>query len=112
MTMAAGAKWVAAAAFLALSPLAAASAQDAQDAALDTLEKRITRLEDMNAVERLQATYGYLVDKSQWEPLAELFAKDGTLEIGGRGVYTGRERVLSWPTCRPASARMVTAPAS
>jgi hypothetical protein len=96
MTMAAGAKWVAAAAFLALSPLAAASAQDAQDAALDTLEKRITRLEDMNAVERLQATYGYLVDKSQWEPLAELFAKDGTLEIGGRGVYTGRERVLAY----------------
>jgi hypothetical protein len=65
-------------------------------ARLDALDARIGRLEDMNAVERLQRTYGYLVDKSQWEPLAELFSEDGTLEIGGRGVYTGRERVLAY----------------
>jgi hypothetical protein len=77
---------------------APAGAQDTAgtNARLDALDARISRLEDMNAVERLQRTYGYLVDKSQWEPLAELFSADGTLEIGGRGVYTGRERVLAY----------------
>lgn len=77
---------------------APAGAQDTAgaNARLDALDARIGRLEDMNAVERLQQTYGYLVDKSQWEPLAELFSQDGTLEIGGRGVYTGRERVLAY----------------
>jgi hypothetical protein len=85
-----------AAALFAFAPPAPALAQDEAGARLDAIDKRITRLEDMNAVETLQKTYGYLVDKSQWEPLGELFSQDGTLEIGGRGVYTGRERVLAY----------------
>src|SRR4051812_12774042 len=60
---------------------------------LDALDKRITRLEDLNAIERLQRTYGYFVDKSQWRQLAELFSDDATLEIGGKGLFTGKPRV-------------------
>jgi len=82
-----------------LTPAAPAIAQDSLSDAgqrLDDLDGRITRLEDLEAIERLQKTYGYLVDKAQWEPLAELFSESGTLEIGGRGVYTGRDRVLAY----------------
>ena len=63
---------------------------------LDDLCKRIERLEDANQIEILQRTYGYFVDKAQWTLLSELFAKDATLEIGGRGVFVGRERVLEY----------------
>ena len=70
----------------------------AQSAAekLDALDKRITRLEDLNQIERLQRTYGYFVDKSQWRQLAELFSDDATLEIGGKGLFTGKPRVLEY----------------
>jgi hypothetical protein len=70
----------------------------AQSAAekLDALDKRITRLEDMNQIERLQRTYGYFVDKGQWTQLSELFTDDATLEIGGKGLFLGKKRVLEY----------------
>ena len=65
-------------------------------ARLDALDKRITRLEDANAVEIVQRTYGYFVDKAQWTQLSELFTDDATLEIGGRGVFVGKAHVLEY----------------
>jgi len=73
----------------------AAFAQSAEEK-LNALDSRITRLEDMDQIERVQLTYGYFVDKSQWEPLAELFTEDATLEIGGKGIFTGKARVLEY----------------
>jgi len=70
--------------------LAAASAK------LDALGKRIELLEDANQVEIVQRTYGYFVDKGQWTKLSQLFTEDATLEIGGRGVFVGRKRVLEY----------------
>lgn len=66
------------------------------DAQLDALDTRITRLEDMGAIEKVQRTYGYFVDKGQWTHLANLFAEDSTLEIGGKGIFLGRDRVLEY----------------
>ena len=63
---------------------------------LDQLDARITRLEDLNQIERVQRTYGYFVDKSQWTRLSELFAEDATLEIGGKGLFLGQDRVLEY----------------
>ena len=63
---------------------------------LDELDARITRLEDMNQIERLQRTYGYFVDKGQWTQLSELFTDDATLEIGGKGLFLGKRRVLEY----------------
>ena len=63
---------------------------------LDALEARIERLEDLNQIERVQRTYGYFVDKGQWTQLSELFTDDATLEIGGKGLFLGRERVLEY----------------
>ena len=72
-----------------------AAAQSAAER-LDALDDRITRLEDMNEIERVQRAYGYFVDKSQWTPLSELFTEDATLEIGGKGIFIGRDRVLEY----------------
>ncbi len=60
------------------------------------LDKRITRLEDLNQIEKLQRLYGYFVDKGQWTQLSELFADDATLEIGGKGLFLGKKRVLDY----------------
>src|ERR1700761_3250327 len=79
----------------------AAQAEDSQGLAaaaakLDALDKRITRLEDLNQIERLQRVYGYFVDKGQWSQLSELFADDATLEIGGKGLFLGKPHVLKY----------------
>ena len=51
---------------------------------------------DYVALSNLQRIYGYYVDKGLWDEAADLFAPDGTLEIAGRGVYKGRERVRAY----------------
>ena len=38
------------------------------------LEHRKTRVADVNAIERLQAAYGYYVDRALWDEAANLFA--------------------------------------
>ncbi len=63
---------------------------------LTALEDRATHLVDVTAVERLQRAYGYYVDQAQWHDVADLWTEDGTLEIGGRGVFLGRERVREY----------------
>jgi hypothetical protein len=83
------------AAALLIAGAAPAAAQTTEER-LDRLEARITRLEDLNAIERLQKAYGYFVDEGQWTRLSELFAEDATLEIGGKGIFLGRPRVLEY----------------
>ena len=51
---------------------------------------------DYHEICNLQAAYGYYVDKGRWDDAADLFAADGTLELAGRGVYVGRERVRAY----------------
>ncbi|OYW44851.1 MAG: hypothetical protein B7Z08_01940 [Sphingomonadales bacterium 32-68-7] len=87
------------AALLAATATTSAFAQGAPASAeqqLDALDARITRLEDLNAIERLQKAYGYFVDESQWTQLSELFSDDATLEIGGKGLFLGKARVLEY----------------
>jgi hypothetical protein len=78
--------------FTTSTPLLAQSAAER----LAALDARITHLEDMNQIERLQRTYGYFVDKGQWTQLSELFSDDATLEIGGKGLFLGKARVLEY----------------
>jgi hypothetical protein len=67
-------------------------------AELATLGKRIERLEDLTEIEIVQNAYGYYVDKAQWRSVANLFAQDSSLEIGGKGVFLGPERVFEYMT--------------
>jgi len=87
-----------AAALAGIATPALAQSTAAQSAAdrLAALDKRITRLEDLNQIERLQRTYGYFVDKGQWTQLSELFSDNATLEIGGKGLFLGKKRVLEY----------------
>jgi hypothetical protein len=65
---------------------------------LTALGNRIQRLQDLNEVQIVQHAYGYYVDKAQWRSLADLFADDATLEIGGKGVFLGKKRVFEYMT--------------
>jgi SnoaL-like domain len=60
------------------------------------LKWQVDRLDDQRQIEILQRTYGYYVDKNLWQQIADLYTEDGTLEIGGRGVFVGRARVLEY----------------
>jgi hypothetical protein len=79
---------------------AAPSDADLQAVAADlnAVGARIQRLQDLTEVEIVQDAYGYYVDKAQWRSLSDLFAEDATLEIGGKGVFLGRERVFEYMT--------------
>ena len=65
-------------------------------AELAGLRARVQAAEDYRELVNLQGAYGYYVDKGLWDQAADLFAADGTLEIAGRGVYAGRERVRAY----------------
>jgi hypothetical protein len=81
----------------------AASAVKATAAQLD---RDLTRLEDVDAIENLQNAYGFYRQKWQWDDAARLFAKDGTREIAQRGVYVGRDSVRrSFELDGPAGVR-------
>jgi hypothetical protein len=58
-------------------------------ASLADLERRVQTMNDEDKVRNLQNAYGYYVDRKMWDDVADLFAADGVLEIGGVGVYRG-----------------------
>jgi hypothetical protein len=57
------------------------------------LARRAARLNDQAEVTNLQDNYGYAVDGKLWDQVAELFAENGTLELGLQGVYVGRASI-------------------
>jgi hypothetical protein len=63
---------------------------------IERLERRAQAAEDYRDLVNLQGAYGYYVDKGLWDKAADLFAREGTLEIAGRGVFVGRERVREY----------------
>lgn len=65
-------------------------------ARLEVVERRAQAAEDQLAIANLQRMYGFYVDKSQWEHVADLFARDAILEINGRGRFIGHERIRAY----------------
>ncbi len=83
----------------ALSPAAAATPEEriaALDRQIDLLEAQAARLEDVSAIKRLQRAYGYYFDAAEWDQIADLFADDGSIEIGLDGVYVGKARIRQY----------------
>lgn len=60
------------------------------------LQQKADRAQDYIDIANLETIYGYYVDKAQWDQVADLFARDGTLEIGLRGVWVGQDRVRAY----------------
>src|SRR5690606_22735062 len=91
---------VAAAALLAAPPTRAPddprAVLAAAPARLAGLEARTTRVKDEREIEHLQRIYGYYIDRMLWDEAADLFAENGTIEIGHSGVYVGQDRVRAY----------------
>jgi hypothetical protein len=68
----------------------------ALEAQVRALEQKLDRLQGAVDVENLNASYGFYVDKSMQDAISALFAEDSTLEILGRGVFIGRDRVYEY----------------
>jgi len=77
---------------------------DAQlKAAIADLEKSVAaakaevqRLKDVDDLENLAGIYGHYVDKNRHDDVADLFARDGVVEIYGRGAFLGQDRVREY----------------
>jgi len=66
-------------------------------AELVAAQHRIGLLEDKNEIERLQYTYGYLIDNRMFSEMADLFADEGAwIEIGERGRYYGKDHIRAF----------------
>jgi hypothetical protein len=66
------------------------------DTALIQAQTGIERVKDYYEIENLESAYGYYLDKDLWNDLANLFSKDGSMELAQRGVYVGREHVRAF----------------
>jgi len=76
-----------------ISAPATVQAQPTPEAQLAAYRERVARLEDQDAVENLQATFGFYFDKGLWEDAADLFSRNGTYEYGLSGVYEGQDHI-------------------
>lgn len=64
------------------------------DMNLEELEKQITRLEDIQAIEDLERIYGYYFDTRQMDKIVDLFSeRTKSLEIESHGQFLGKEGV-------------------
>ena len=77
----------------ALAVAAPALAQATPEARIAAYRQRVERLEDEDAIETLQATWGYYFDKGLWDDAADLFSATGSFEYGQRGVYLGQAHI-------------------
>lgn len=81
---------------LVLAGCADSAKLDALSAQVAELQQKAQAADDWVSVANLQAAYGYYIDKMQWNQAADLFTDDASLEIAGRGVFKGKERVLQY----------------
>lgn len=63
------------------------------EAQVAALRAEADRINDVEAVKKLERAYGYYLDKGYWDDAAALFADDATMEVGVDGVYVGRARI-------------------
>jgi hypothetical protein len=64
------------------------------DAVLSDAEHQLHNAIAVDAVENLNSSYGYFLDESAWDSMADTFSLiQGAKEISGAGVYIGRERI-------------------
>jgi hypothetical protein len=66
------------------------------NAEIDALTHKVQKLEGVRAIKNLQRAFGYYVDRGLWGEAADLFADQGTIEIGLDGVYVGKARIREY----------------
>jgi len=61
---------------------------------LADLQRRIAVVTGVDAVENLNSSYGYYIDESDWDAMADTYSLTrGAKELTGIGTYVGRERI-------------------
>jgi hypothetical protein len=66
------------------------------EARVRALELKLERLESVDELDNLEAMYGFYVDQSMQDAISALFADEATLEILGRGVFIGKDRIYEY----------------
>ena len=59
----------------------------------DSIEARLQRLEDLQAINQLFIDYGEHLDAGDFDAYAELFAEDGEVLLGPMGRAAGRAAI-------------------
>lgn len=62
----------------------------------EALREQVGRIEDANAIKRLQRAFGYYYDEGLWGEVVDLFAENAELEYARDGVYRGRDRIREY----------------
>jgi len=85
------------------SPPAAPAGGTDLTAAIADLENAVAaaklelqRLKDVDELQNISGAYGHYVDESRQDDIADLFMVDGVVEILGRGVFIGQDRVRQY----------------
>jgi hypothetical protein len=66
------------------------SSTAALEARIAALEARVGVVQDVQDIYNLQNAYGYYLDRSLFDDVADLFTDDAVVEINARGVYRGK----------------------
>jgi len=72
---------------------APAASHPARAASVGEAERLARAAIAVDAVENLNSAYGYYIDEDDWDGMADIFARGGSKEISGVGVYVGAERI-------------------
>lgn len=62
------------------------------DAALTAAERSLARAIGVDASENLNSAYGYYLDESAWDAVADMMSSKGVFDLSSVGIYIGRER--------------------
>jgi hypothetical protein len=64
------------------------------ESTLAEVEHKVDAAIAVDAVENLNSSYGYYLDESAWDQMADTFSvSSGAKEISGAGVYIGQDRI-------------------
>jgi uncharacterized protein (TIGR02246 family) len=82
---------------------------------MSSLEDRLQRLEDRDAIHQIFVDYGRHLDQGNWDAYAQLFAEDGEVLLGPMGRASGRSNIqeLMTKTLTPGlgtSYHLITSP--
>jgi uncharacterized protein (TIGR02246 family) len=82
---------------------------------MTSIEDRLQRLEDRDAIHQLFIDYGRHLDQGNWDAYAQLFAEDGEVLLGPMGRASGRAAIqeLMTKTLTPGlgtSFHLITSP--
>src|SRR5262245_9925469 len=65
----------------------------AEPATIGQLLQRAQAALDLKEIERLQRSYGYYIDHSDWDNVVDLLTDDATAEYALSGVYVGKPSI-------------------